>query len=429
MRSGRLRAGLPDGDSDGKCKGERKMRMSSSSKRFPLSKAIAGMAVASAFVLVGSLAVNGVDAQSATADEGQTAQSEATWSQWKSAYPEEYGSFATDKWRDGVNHSHYSLRSAVENYDPTNASYLASCISCKSTAYNDLYAQYGDALFDMGADALLGDAVEAYWDCEMCHTSVDDLTLQASIGYYQTLAGDAMDGVDQKTVVCGQCHNSLGNYRLKASGDETELTDYTPYRNGHSADALYQTFLEDDYRVTYEEETGATLVSVGHPDMELFIDSTHQSLGLNCTDCHMAATTNENGEAFTDHNASGSPLENPEAMEFCQTCHQDQGIDSAEAMVAYVKEVQEEFAASKAAVDEKIATLKDELVEATAQGGVDEEQLQTARSNYSLAKFYLTYAVGGGTEAGSKIAHNPDEMKSLVSRADALIDDALGLLK
>lgn len=405
------------------------MSTTSETRRFPLSKAVAGVAVAVSLAFAGSMAFAGTDAGTATADETAAAESEATWEEWKSTYPDEYGSFATDKWRDGVNHSHYNLREAVETYDPTNATYYASCIACKSTAFNDMYAQYGDAFFDMGADALLGNAIEAYWDCEMCHVSIDDTTLEASIDYYQVLAGNTMNSVDQKTLVCGQCHNSFGNYRLKAIGDETELTDYTPYRNGYSADALYQTFLEDDYRVSFEEETGATLVSVGHPDIEIFMDSTHQSLGLTCSDCHMAKTTDENGNEFTDHNASGSPIDNPEAMEFCLSCHQAQGIETAEAMVSYVRDAQDEFAASKAAVDEKIATLKEALVAATDQGDVDEDALETARSNYSLAKFYLTYAVGGGTQAGSKIAHNPDEMKSLVSRADALVDDALELLK
>lgn len=347
-----------------------------------------------------------------------------TYAEWKALHPNEYGSFATNKWRDGFNHSHYAFRYNVENYTGDSV-YNATCIACKTTTYNAMYDKYGEELFELPFEAVK-DEIEAYYDCNLCHTDSTGTTLKAQSDYFIELAGDTFAGQDEGSLVCGQCHNALGSYRLYAAQDGMDITTLEPYRYGYDADALYQAFIEDNKNVPTDEATGSLKVGIGHPDLELYVGSNHQSLGLTCASCHMPSTSDENYQEFTSHNASGSPLENEDALEYCLTCHKGQGIETTQAMVEFVREAQDEFGVAKDAAAAKQTALKEALTSAASSG--DANALEKARDNYSKGSFYLTYAVGGGTVSGSKIAHNPEGMHDLVNRASKLFEEGLALL-
>ena len=130
--------------------------------------------------------------------------------------------------------------------------------------------------------------------------------------------------------VCGQCHMLFtANAYL-----HPEYRGQDFYKYGTEADELRQAMREiyDANPIAAEdagigtpyidEETGAWIYGWGaHPVLEAFQGSKHQSMGVDCVSCHMQKTTAEDGTTYTNHFAAGSPLENPEAVEYCLTCH------------------------------------------------------------------------------------------------------------
>ena len=56
------------------------------------------------------------------------------------------------------------------------------------------------------------------------------------------------------------------------------------------------------------------------------------------------------------------------------------------------------------------------------------ETLDTARSNYTLATWYVRYARGGADTAGMKVAHNPEATMEYYSHAIELVEEGVGLL-
>ena len=179
---------------------------------------------------------------------------------------------------------------------------------------------------------------------------------------------------------------------------------------------------------SYEESTGITTYRSSHAELEITLDSNHHALGVTCVDCHMPQITDpETGETFTDHDASQSPLENEASLAYCLTCHEAQGIDSPEAMVQMVKDLQAETADRGEALKAKLADLHDLIEDANQGGTMDEETLNQARDMYTQAKFYMEWGTFGNGSAYVKVVHNPEEIQSLQQRADVVLDEAIAL--
>ncbi len=390
-------------------------------------KGITVLAVAGVFA--GTLAVAGLSQAGAasTAQAADSGSDAAAYQDWKSTYPDEYGSFATHYYDhvDGDEESHFQFRYKQDAY-ATATSRTGACMSCKSTSTNGLYAEYGDDFFAMSVEETDAEnKTEAYWDCQVCHTGIDDLTLGTNLVVFNTLAADEFSGVDEKILVCGQCHNASGAWTYNVSAD-APLDSWDPYRYGHDADAMYQAYTED--MAALDEETGAMLSTLSYDDLEMFVDSTHASLGLTCVDCHMTTTLDGNGNEFTSHNASSSPLENPEALAKCVECHSAQGIEDAGAMVAYYDEAESELAAT---MDEALAAqaqLHDALVEATA-AGTEGDAVDQARECYAQVHFFNQYVSSYRCNDRYRVAHNADYMNELAARMLTLAQQGLELLE
>lgn len=351
----------------------------------------------------------------------------ATYDDWIAQHPQQYESYAVDKIdENGKNHSHFYLRPLVENYDGK-LKLNSSCIACKSTSYNDLYNEYGEEALALEWDDVK-DKVEAYYDCTLCHTDSVSLELEPSLTYFANLAGDAFANNDERTLVCGQCHNGLAFYRTPVGSDDFTFDDFDPFRYGTDGEAVYQALLEDKCGTSPEEATGATVIrGTGENDLEIFQGSIHQSMGLTCADCHMRPVDDQSGEPFTDHNASGSPLENESALELCLTCHEKQGVSDTEAMVTFARERQQSFADRQATVQGKIETIKQLLTDATANGEIDEAVLEQARSNYSQANFFVQF-YSCNLKNGAKAVHNYATSMQYLDRAEKLLDDGIASL-
>ena len=355
-------------------------------------------------------------------DEGL--QSTAGLLEWAEAYPLEFASYNQDKWVSQELRSHNWIAAFSDSESWGNP----TCTACKSTSFNDMYATHGDEMFSMDA-ADLESEVSISWDCGLCHAGVDDLTVTPRQTWFDKLTSQDLPEMDEETLLCVQCHNSLSVYRpvVLASGT---LEGHRPYRNGLGADGLYAAMMEDNARIDFEEATGAKLTHVADGTiLESYYGSAHEAAGLTCIDCHMRTEITDTGETITSHNASGNPLANDETMEFCVTCHKGQsGVNNADEMRELVAEKKEAYIAEHEAYKAQRAELKRLLTLATADGSVDEATLEKARSNYSMATF-LDQIGSGVVDNGERVAHNTKLVFDYNTRAQALVAEAIDLLQ
>ena len=386
------------------------------------------------------------------ASDATATDDEPTFQELIEMYPDEYESAMTHKTdEEGEDNSHAGFQVLIETPaernsegaivrevskdDPAYTGIAISCVSCKSSGFNDLFDEMGYDAFDKSNE--LGDEEFAtldgrYWDCYGCHTWEDgELTLSANMAYanediFPTLAA-YYDSLDPEEAVCGQCHN-VANARNFASDAET-AAECNPYKYGLDMEDIYKALVEGGIYGT-DEATGMIRVKENHPQIEIFQNSVHQSMGLTCVDCHMTQETDEDGNTYTSHNASGSVAENDAAMELCLTCHGNQdGLETVDDMRAWLKDKQDAQAERQAEVQEKLDTLYDLVLGAVESGDMDEDALQEAKDAWSLAQWFVWEQQGNLYDPadGAQIAHDPDELRQLLERADALADDAIAL--
>ncbi|MBS5451458.1 MAG: ammonia-forming cytochrome c nitrite reductase subunit c552 [Coriobacteriia bacterium] len=333
--------------------------------------------------------------------EGATPGTTISMNEWKVAHPDEYASFATTGWDVDANKraGHYNMLSNMLLLDHADL----SCVSCKTTAYNDLSQKYeaGTPLRDMAGD------IESFWDCTVCHEDPESLELRVGLASFnpkwEKLAANE-DDIPLETLLCGQCHRA--------------------YTDGLGVEVNHGERLVEKGK--FDEAKGVTTASAGHPDIEVFYQSTHADLGLTCVDCHMPTVINETGAEFTSHNSSGSVLESVDALETCLSCHSAQGVEDAAGMRDFVLQAQKELSDAGAQAQSRIDELGALLEEATA-AGTESEELDQARDLYSRASFDLSY-VGGSKAIGIKVAHDPVELHELVAEAEGLAQQGIDLL-
>lgn len=384
----------------------------------------------------------------ANADTGQP-----TYQELVEMYPNEYNSAMTHKTdEEGEDNSHAGFQElmetpavrdgggaileVVEPDDPRKTEIQVSCLSCKSSAIIEFYDEEGYDVF--ASDRVLSeqdmiDLDGRYWDCYGCHTwnsEEQKLELAANMMYanedvFPSLAA-FYDGLAPKEAVCGQCHNLAG--ARKAADTPEHAQAYNYYENGYTTDALF----EQGYaNATPDETAGVWQAWVNHPQIETFQDSVHQSLGLGCVDCHMPVVTDEDGNEYREHNASGSVYENDAAMEFCLTCHgQQNDLETVEDMRGFLKDAQDAQLKRQQEVEATMTELYDLLAEQTANQTVSDEVLAQAREDYSRAYYYVAIQQGNRFDPadGAEIAHDPDEFHQLLERADTLCKDAIEAL-
>ena len=358
----------------------------------------------------------------ATGDDAMTA--------WKAAYPEVFAEYEQENWVTSEDYGHtrnwshsnteateYGGRAYSGLYDYMDWS---ACIACKSTYFNDLYNEYGDAAFTEMKETDIWKDVPSWWGCDTCHTSVDDLTLRTNMVYYENLVAPQWVGEDINTLVCGQCHNFSGVFYGTEGVDDHMAFDI--YRNGTDPDGLYKTLVEYTLETGSESGfpgfidpvTGAILVGNDQIDLESFMGSNHQKLGMTCVDCHGA-------------HYNGSPLENEETLEYCLTCHESRGIESTAAMRDMVQAGEAEL---KEALVSARATHTElgELLAVATEAGQEGAAIDEAREKYSKAYFDLMYVEGYNIDFGKKLSHNPAVMRELTAEAQTLSDESVQLM-
>ncbi|WP_302223524.1 ammonia-forming cytochrome c nitrite reductase subunit c552 [uncultured Adlercreutzia sp.] len=365
-----------------------------------------------------------------------------SWEKWQKEYPGQYETFIrgiddVEDW-DGKVHGHAALYAntlhATYSKDSI-AQFGTSCIACKSTTATDLYNEMGIDGFMNDWDTYAGkDGEKVDWyDCGLCHVDGTPGGELKPGGMAATAFGAPLfEQVTDKEAVCGQCHNYIGavytrgGLMEKMKAGEVDPTSVNPWRYGFDPENLMKAALEDGYEMMVNPETGIATFQANHPEVEIFQGSVHQELGMTCVDCHGVKMQGESGE-FTSHGFSESPLENPEALEYCLTCHTAQGVTDAEAMKEFVAAAQKKMADAEEAFNAKSEQLQG-LIVAAKDGGADEAALEQAKENFTKATWFVRYADGGGDFPGMKIAHNPKGEIDYVERASVLMDEGIALL-
>ncbi|MBR2836275.1 MAG: ammonia-forming cytochrome c nitrite reductase subunit c552 [Coriobacteriales bacterium] len=341
---------------------------------------------------------------------------------WTASYIMTFGSTAF-----GADFSHAALMSKIPAFCAgTGKSFTSSCLSCKSTTFNTVYADKGIKAYNQPIEDIEAEYTIEYFTCEACHADNDFETLAPNMVTFTTLAGDAVADIDVNTLICAQCHNSVGKY-VYGLNENLTLENANPYRYGISYDGVYKAYLEDG-QIPIDAATGAAVLTVAYTDFDTYYGSNHYNLGLTCVDCHMPQATAEDGTVYTNHNASSSPLENEDALARCLTCHKAQGVESAEAMVEFYNKAEAEFAAIMADETAAIASLKAALVEATEKGATG-EGIDLARDCYSKAFFYNIYCTSYNHGSDLRIAHDPTGLPKLAQEIIDLCEQGLNALK
>lgn len=360
---------------------------------------------------------------------------------WEKVYPLQTASFLNGanviEERDGDDrsHSHALLAEEMEAFIP-DATYAVRCMGCHSSWFKEITEAHG-----MTADVLNAPMASfqdeftdmEFWDCRTCHENDPEATPKATNKIFNVVS----QGYDfpEEDAVCGQCHTA--DTQKMWTGD---LGSIALYKNGVSAEGMFQAFLDMEPLIDEEiggnnivkvdEETGIKMYGEGSVvDLENFQGSNHQSLGLTCASCHMPKVVSEDGEEYTSHDASGSPIENEAALEFCLTCHKNQGIESPEAMKEFVLGKEDDVAERQLTLRADLEQLKSAIVDAMAAGTVDEETLDEARMAWSKGRWYLRYTYGHeGENVGKKAAHNYDQMMDVLAQGHTIVTDGINLL-
>lgn len=350
---------------------------------------------------------------------------------WKDVYPDIYTSYMrgadTQKDKGGLPlaHTHVLIRADLETaltIPPFSFSEGRGCIACKTADSSVLYEKYGEDLFRMTYDSLKAENIDG-WGCYNCHGNDPANNLGVYSAGWRLLVGDYVDSIAPGDAACGQCHNALSRYEDGyVLGSDKLLVTYKPYRYGTDADAILKAILEDGEMPLTDQDGVDYYLSV-NPEVEMFQGSTMQKLGLSCVSCHMPKETSVSGTEYTGHNASGSPLENDAALAFCLSCHETQGIEDKDAMVAFVKGKQTELGA----INDEVKKLQDELHKRIVAGSGDEQTDAKARALYLKASWYQEFAISGANIAGTKAAHDFAEQKGNYEKALKIVQEGLDL--
>lgn len=298
------------------------------------------------------------------------------------------------------------------------------CYSCKSGTFDQVLEQRGPEIFTQEVDQEFIDAMDGQiWACNICHGDMPGSPVDSTFTYFNTVGRDGLDEFSAEERACGQCHNSL-DYRHAITDNEV-FNKFSAYKYGIDVDSLIKAVNEDDI-TTLDEEIGVKLVCFDHDEVEFAHTSPMAELGVTCVTCHMPQST-EGGTTYTNHHASGSPLESEDSLNKCLECHSSQGINSTDEMVKMVRDKQADATATYEAVKAKLDQAHDLLAAATAAGKSDAE-LEQVRTDYQTADGYLQHIRGGNNGMGTKVVHNAPQFYDLAAKADQLCDSMIAAL-
>ena len=290
----------------------------------------------------------------------------------------------------------------------------AKCITCKTPDFTKMVNEQGVGVYSLPFDEVMSQMTQAI-SCYSCHGDDKGNNGQIVIthSYVNEALGENASSIDPKTLNCGQCHIE---YYFTPDENETMM----PYSSQEemTPEAILAYYDEMGFKDWEQPGTGTQMLKAQHPEMETFLPSQHAKMGLNCSSCHMAEETAEDGTTYHSHYLV-SPLQSETLMATCAACH-----GSADAARSLVTATQEKVTAREAEVGNRLSELKDTLTAAVTEAKMTEEELDAVRKLHREAQWFFDFCYVENSEG----AHNSKLSIRCLDTADERITEAMALL-
>ena len=182
-------------------------------------------------------------------------------------------------------------------------------------------------------------------------------------------------------------------------------------------DSILAFFEEMNFADYTNPRTGVKQIKVQHPEFETYMGkgSVHAKQ-FSCADCHMEKATNADGKTYTSHYWV-SPLASDSIKASCAACHPD--------LDGFVKGIQAKAEERTVAIGNKLEDLTNKLADAVASEKYTEDELNAIRALNRKGQFYWDFVFVENSEG----AHNSRLTTECLDKAEAFINEALGLIK
>ena len=307
----------------------------------------------------------------------------------------------------------------VEDIEATGRPHaLANCWTCKTPDFTNMVNEMGDEAYQLAWTDVQQQIVDGI-SCYNCHANTPgEITITHT--YWIDAVGEDFDNIAPANLACGQCHNEyyfdpvtkatkIAHNSLESMDPTTMLAFFNDASNFANGEIF------TDYT---NPRTGVKQIKVQHPEFETFLGAGSQHANdFTCADCHMPDAVNAEGETYRSHELM-SPLDNPELIaNNCSACHVD--------LVSEVRAVQEQVESRTYSVGYELEYLTELLAAAVESGEYAEEDLDAVRSLARDAQFYWDFVFVENAEG----AHNPTLTYDCLDKAEALTNQAIGLLR
>ena len=255
--------------------------------------------------------------------------------------------------------------------------------------------------------------------CYNCHANTPG-EIVITHTYWIDAVGEDFDSIDAANLACGQCHNE---YYFDPVTKATKIAHNSLASMAPDAILAFfndgSNFSDGQVFADYTNpRTGVQQIKVQHPEFETFLGEGSQHRGsYTCADCHMPDAVNAAGVSYRSHELT-SPLDNPELIaNECSKCHVD--------LVAEVRAVQEAAERRTYTVGYELEFLTELLAQAVESGEYTEAELDAVRAVARDAQFYWDFVFVENSEG----AHNPTLTHDCLDKAEALTNQAIGMLR
>ena len=308
----------------------------------------------------------------------------------------------------GSARGHYYTVQDVTNTGRPHA--LANCFTCKTPDFTAAVNNQGVSAYTMSFEDMLANVNESV-SCYNCHANTPG-ELVVTHTYLADAMGDDFAALNAETASCAQCHVEY------YFAPETKAVTL-PYSSLEtmSPDAILAFYEETNFADYTNPRTGVKQIKVQHPEFETYMGagSVHAKQ-FSCADCHMEKATNAAGETYTSHYWV-SPLASDSIKASCAMCHPD--------LEGFVKGIQAKAEERTIAIGTKLEDLTNKLADAVASGNYTEDELNAIRALNRKGQFYWDFVFVENSEG----AHNSRLTDDCLNKAEAFIDEALGLFK
>ena len=374
-----------------------------------------------------------VSAQAATATQTGTGVTVIKAADWAETYPDVYASYEKNaENKDIIDHvEEYPMIATVYEGMAFNKFYgsarghyytvqdvtstgrphaLANCFTCKTPDFTAKVNNEGVSAYQIPFEDMLAEVNESV-SCYNCHANTGN-ELVVTHTYLADAMGEELAGLNAETASCAQCHVEY----YFAPETKAVTLPYDSMAAMHP-DAILEYFEKMQFADYTNPRTGVKQIKVQHPEFETYMGkgSVHASQ-FSCADCHMEKATNAAGETYTSHYWV-SPLASESIQASCAACHPD--------LSGFVKGIQANAEERTVAIGNKLETLTNQLADAVAAGTYTEEELDAIRQLNRKGQFYWDFVFVENSEG----AHNSRLTTECLDKAEALIDEALTLIK